>query len=317
MRKLILFMFVVSLFNSGRAQTWTPNIGTYWYHTVLYSVFCNEGYMRSDYTKDTLVNGNNCQMITRYMFTNCVNGTFSNTITPIYTYTASNGIVYMNDYTSSDPLQTQTFDTLFWFNAPIGAQWHILPVTYTNCPSQDRPKVVVLDTGSRIIQGVHLRWQKVNCFFQYELQASIMQDTIYERLGYLKFNAFNEYTICSPITDLEIFLNFRCYGDNQITGFKYGHNNNCDYVTGVQEVGKSRGGGSLYPNPANQEIHLRISGFAGKEGLIRIFNSMGQSVYNGPYEEILNVSGLSKGVYHLEVRSGAVPIEHFTFVKTE
>ncbi|MBS1635011.1 MAG: T9SS type A sorting domain-containing protein [Bacteroidetes bacterium] len=273
--------------------------------------------MRSDYTKDTLVNGNNCQMITRYLYRNCINGTFSNTITPIYTYTASNGIVYMNDYTSSDPLQSQSFDTLFWFNAPIGAQWHILPATYTNCPGPDKPKVVVLDTGSRMVQGVHLRWQKVKCFFQYELQASIMQDTIYERLGYLKFNAFNEYTICSPIADLEVFLNFRCYGDNQITDLKYGHNNNCDYVTGLKEASGLSLGGSVYPNPADQKLNIALTEMSGQNGVIRIFDFTGRQLFYSPYVDELDISMLNKGLYRIEVRFDDRPVSRFTFVKSD
>lgn len=299
MRKIILILAFYILSVNVYSQAWCPNIGTYWYYTELTPSFCSEGYMKFDYYKDSLVGSNNCQMIRRYFVANCQSGNHMEYMTPIFTYTNSN-VVYLNDVLSASSVQSQIFDTLFCFNVPIGFKWGLQPSTYTDCPNPVKPIVTVLDTGHRIIQGVNLKWQKVN----YNLQnGSFVNDTIYERFGYLNTNPFNPYNYCSSIADADYYLTFRCYGDNQIIDLKYGHNYNCDYVLGVNENVLIPNSFSIYPNPSNDLLTVQSS-TKQDNFVIKIYDMLGEEVINEKVttpQFTVNTGCLSTGIYLLNL----------------
>lgn len=302
MKKIILIISFYILYVNAYSQSWSPNVGTYWYYTELTPSFCSEGYMKFEYFKDSLVGSNNCQMIKRYFVANCQSGSHAEYIDPIFTYINSN-VVYLNDVLSSSSVQFQTFDTLFCFNVPIGFQWELQPGTYTSCPTSARTIVTVLDTGHRVIQGVNLKWQKV----QYNsLSGSLVNDTIYERFGYLNTNPFNPYNYCSSIADADYYLKFRCYGDHQIIDFKYGHNYNCDYVLGVEELSFSDNFVEVYPIPTDDILNIKTIA-SGNNLTIEIYNNLGALIMSDPGKqdlEFLDAKHLLSGIYFLKLFEG-------------
>jgi hypothetical protein len=304
MKKLYFLFFLLS---SGmgvvKAQVWAPGIGTYWYFDAPNSPnFCN-GYVKYDYYKDSLISGNNCQMIRRYRENSCMNGNHAGYLSPIFTYTNSNKVVYVNDYTSSASVQTQLFDTLFWFNAPIGAKWKMLPQSY-NCTSTVSCIVTVQDTGHRAFQGINLRWQKVSYVAQNGGPGpQTINDTIYERFGYLKTEPFNTENFCSTFTDVQTSRIFRCYGDNQISNLKYKYTGACDYYyTSIDEKNR-QDDLSVYPNPAGPYIRFAYTNPLWKEASIEICDALGRTMLKQAFATSLDISSYAPGVYFVTVKN--------------
>lgn len=299
----LLLIFLSSLTATVNAQVWAPNIGTYWYFDAPNSPSFCSGYAKYDYYKDSLVNGHNCQMIRRYQQKSCMSGPVAGYMSPIFTYTNSNKVVYVNDYTSSASVQTQVFDTLFWFDAPIGAKWQMLHQSY-NCTNTVSCIVTVQDTGHRKVQGVNLRWQKVSYMALYGSPVvQTVNDTIYERFGYLKTEPFNPNNFCSQYPDIQTSRIFRCYDDNQISNLKYQYSGACDYYyTSIDE--RSRQDDlSVFPNPANTTLFFSYTNPAWKEAGIEVQDALGRTLLKQDFATSLDISFLSQGVYFVTVKN--------------
>lgn len=300
----LLLLIAVSAPAVLKAQVWAPNTGTYWYFEAPNSpTFCS-GYAKYDYYKDSLINGHLCQMIRRYQEKSCMSGPQMGYMPPVFTYTNSNKVVYVNDYTSSASVQAQVFDTLFWFDAPIGAKWQMLHQSY-NCTGTVSCIVTVQDTGHRAFQGVNLRWQKVSYMAQGGgPTVQTVTDTIYERFGYLKTEPFNPLNFCSVIADIQTSRIFRCYGDNQISNLKYKYFGACDYYyTSIDE--KSMWDDlSLFPNPAGSYIRFGYTNPTWKDATIELQDALGRTLLKQDFAASIDVSFLSRGVYFVTVKNG-------------
>lgn len=303
MKKLYLLLLLLSSATAAlQAQIWAPAIGTYWYFDAPHSPDGCNGYAKYDYYKDSLINGNHCQMIRLYRENSCANGPHAGYIGAVFTYTNSNKVVYVNDYTSQASVQTQAFDTLFWFNAPIGAKWNMLPQGY-NCTGTVSCIVTVQDTGHATFQGVNLRWQKVNYMAQGGGPVQSVTDTIYERFGYLKTEPFNPANFCSVFTDIQTTRIFRCYGDNQITNYKHRYTGACDYYyTGIDEK-SGLNDLSVFPNPAGSYIRFSYSNPQWKEAGVDIQDALGRTVLQQPFATSLDISALPQGLYVVTVKN--------------
>lgn len=303
MRKIyfLLILFTTAL-TVSKAQIWAPTIGTYWYYTDPSNpAFCSPGYAKYDYYKDSLINGNNCQMIRRYRKAVCQNGPVASYYAPIYTYTNSNKVVYVNDvgngFGSPGNVQTQVFDTLFWFNAPIGSKWQMSNQNY-NCTFTNTSIVTVLDTGHTPFQGINLRWQKVSYTVQYGIGVQTATDTIYERFGYLRTDPFNPHNFCTSISDSQTNRYFRCYGDNQITNLKFRYTGNCEYFldVGVREE-ESGQAFTVFPNPATSILYISQKEGSWKDATLELQDAFGRIVFRGAYTNQVDLSIFPAGIY--------------------
>ncbi len=298
----ILLLFLSSVTATLQAQVWAPNIGSYWYYDS-HGAFCY-GYAKYDYYKDSLINGNNCQMIRRYGKMSCPGGNHASYDKPIFTYTNSNQVVYVNDYTSAASVQGQVFDTLFWFNAPIGAKWQMIHQSY-HCTGTVSCIVTVENTGQRIIQGQNLKWQKVNYMAQGGGPAQLVTDTIYERFGYLKTDPFNPNNFCSLTSDIQSTNLFRCYGDNQITDLKYKYTGACDYFVdvSVNERNASHNDLHVFPNPATSVLQISSKTELWNDAQIEIQDARGRTVLKQPFATSIDISSLAQGLYVVTVKN--------------
>ena len=302
MKKLLIILFFIIGLYVVKAQSWAPTIGTYWYQSFASDpTWCSDGYVKFEYYKDSLINGQNCQVIRRFRHQNCQSGLFANYDMQIYTYTGSNNVVYVNDYLSTANVQTQNFDTLFYFNAAIGYKWRISPDSYTTCTGP-KSVVTIADTGHKIIQGVNLKWQKVTISTWFNGSSSFLFDTIYERFGYLRTNEFEPYNFCTNFTDGGSITTLRCYGDNQIINFKYGHNYNCDYILGIKEEEQLQTEIFIYPNPSQTHVSVRSEHYDLTNSTIRITNQIGQLVVCEDYTHSISIGNLSAGLYTMLIK---------------
>ena len=209
--------------------------------------------------------------------------------------------MYVNDYLSTTNEQTQNFDTLFYFNAAIGYKWRISPDSYTTCTGP-KSLITVTDTGHNVIQGVNLKWQKVSINSWNGSFTNQYNDTIYERFGYMKTDVFNPNNFCMTGSDGESYASLRCYGDNQIINFKYGHNYNCDYILGIKEEEQLQTEIFIYPNPSQSKISVRSEHYDLTNSSIRITNQIGQLVVCEDYTHSISIENLSAGLYTMFIK---------------
>lgn len=295
MKKYLIFcLFLLSPF-SAHAQSWCPP-GAEWYHTR-YSM-SGSSYVKITYTGTVAINTFTCQQLDQQIgnrsgFTNQV--TIGNSLPAYYTY-LSNNVVYLRID------NTNTFDTLYHFNAVPGNQW-LLPANKVTGLTCTRSKLTVLDTGHRVVQGVNLRWLKVN--ISNGLPAT---DTIYERFGF-KQHFFLAFDLCSGQHDYYYGGPIRCYSDNQILNYKV----NTDSCNHLQVFPNSIDESSIfssvkiYPNPATDKIFVAYDGLETKTVMLVITNSLGQAIRidEQPLPKLeIDIHTLERGLYFLNVQSG-------------
>lgn len=60
-------------------------------------------------------------------------------------------------------------------------------------------------------------------------------------------------------------------------------------------------GGSIYPNPTNSELNIALNAAVSDQALINVYDLSGQLVMTNPYVATLDISGLQKGMYIVDV----------------
>ena len=76
-------------------------------------------------------------------------------------------------------------------------------------------------------------------------------------------------------------------------------------MVGVNEVSKQKDVFSIYPNPANDKITIELTN-PEKENEIRLFNAMGQAVYEGTTGNStteIDLSSLASGIYLVKINN--------------
>jgi hypothetical protein len=255
---------------------WTYTHSNNWTH---------EGYARYQYIGDTVIAGNNAQIISMhaegYDFSMQTN--FSWDQGPYFT-TVDGGLVSL--WTGS------AFDTLYNFSASIGDQWLM------NVPDGSTPFVVVsvTDTGTTDIDGVPLR------YIVTELNGS-GSDTIMERLGSLSHQLV---PWSMSITD-QMDGPLRCYSDGEIdqrqSWWAYG----CESVLGADELSLAAGP-FLFPNPGTDHFALSLP-----PGLhsVTLFDATGRMLlqqHTPDARATINTASLPSGIYLVKVDEGIQPL---------
>ncbi|MCB0571121.1 MAG: T9SS type A sorting domain-containing protein [Phaeodactylibacter sp.] len=114
-----------------------------------------------------------------------------------------------------------------------------------------------------------------------------------------------------------------CTTDNgglQVVSVQY---KNAAMVTAVKKAVQPAAVLAVFPNPAEDVLHIRASGLAGEHCTVRAFSILGQEVYrkactgtsSGKLEEELDIAGLEKGVYVCKLTNDREEMAQALFVK--
>ncbi len=79
----------------------------------------------------------------------------------------------------------------------------------------------------------------------------------------------------------------------------------CQMISGINEYNNSNGP-SLYPNPATTNFHLKLNQNIDTKNItgLNIYNAEGKLIYSSDsYQENINISEFSKGIYHIEIKT--------------
>jgi hypothetical protein len=292
-------VFVVLLINCSalisNAQNWcTPNSEWHYNHAS----FSGPGYAKISYTGTTTVNSYACQQLSYFAMDYNFSAGFTSTTTLNYYTYENNSVVYLYNRI------TQVFDTLYNYNAAIGNQW-LLPTNLptTTIPACAKAKLIVLDTGRATIQSTDLKWLKV----QINYPSYIVTDTIFERIGFLN-NYFFSADYCTIEQDYNEGGALRCFSDG--SGFNY--NRTAKPCTdlynpvglGALKIKDKRF--KIYPNPSNGLLKIQIEDATISNYNLKLVNVLGQEETTDEVLKqndivTLNIQGLKKGIYFLQV----------------
>ncbi len=286
MKKAICSLIILLFSILTQAQNWCAP-GAEWHfraHTTWPSIKYQDGYIRVASEGTVIALGQTCDSLTATFYgvrfsmlspSVVINNYFS-----LVTY-ESNHVVYA--YNTS----TNSFDTLFNFNAAIGDEW----LNYregTNC-FMPRSKFIVTDTGHVIINGQNLK---------------TLNNGIVERIGSL--GSMIPYNDCwVDASDMGFLV---CYSDNNFPLYKKpGYNLPCNFTTvGKDEFTLEGLELNVFPNPASDNIKIEFSGENALEQFyVQVYDLLGKEVLSGTTYSggSLNLLDVKSGLYTLNLVS--------------
>ena len=305
MKKKIYFIFFVILITfNAIGQVWIDK-GAVWhydYWTIGYG-----GFSKYEYSKDSLIDGRNCQMITgkayefaRDQYNNIVLVSIKEAENQL-TYVSGDTVFYRNN---------GQFFVLYNFGASIGDSWVISASDKPFGVCNDTSRIEVIDTGRMIINYTSYRFIKVKPTPDSPVG---LQGTYVERFGNIdeKSSPFQSlFPVAFQCDSLPgimewNFFSFKCYEDNSFT--RYNPSNiDCEYyltLLGINETSQNQL--YCYPNPTEGIINIERN--SSIPTFVEIYNQQGTllrtfSMDNNTKQ--IDVSDFPAGLYLLKSKSG-------------
>ena len=283
------FLFFLCLFAilSTEAQVWAPSGATWHYDwaSMWYS-----GYVKVNYTGDTIVDGKSCKILKKERFTyDWVNHIYSNNVIGYeYTY-LENNIVYYYRYGK--------FFKLYDFNSVTNDSWKVAGWDSSH-PCGDTAIVVVDTIGLTMLNSFSLKYLTVSP--NQNATWAFSSDTIIERIGSLG------YMFPEPICVVDLYEGgaLRCYYDDSFGLFERGSAPACDYITGVEDYHQERNFFNVYPVPATSIITLEFTKHIIGKTMIEIFDILGnrmKAITTDKIKLIIDIEDLKSGIYFISV----------------
>lgn len=172
---------------------------------------------------------------------------------------------------------TNTWDTLYWFNAQPGDRWHYDPTNEHTCEP-----FVVADIGTETMNGLPIRWL--------DLEHGVR---VYERLGALRPLFCPNWIVDGPI-------GLRCYSDHTISVNFSDHG--CETLANVDEL-STLYQPPPYPNPGIAHFTLELP--PGTH-TIRLYEASGRQVAEQQASvspAVIDTRPLTPGLYHVRVQN--------------
>ena len=296
--KLLYVFIALSVFTSqSKAQSnfWIDS-GAVWHYD--YGLFAEGGFHKLKYTKDTLIQGNNCQELidSTYTFYAQITGTILfgyATATPYYTYTNGDTIFW---------LKNGEFLTLFNFAAQVGDTWTIDKSSTSILSCDTISQVEVTQKDSIQING--------NWYRTLSLQSipgsfsEIRGGLVVERFGTMGYGfLFPLGLSCDSniIVDYQQF-SFTCFEDKSFPLYNPS-GNECEYLLTHQSIEENSDlAFDLFPNPANAVLNLNFNKtIPEKIEIINLEGKVIQQISTGLEKQVqLDVSYLESGIYFIK-----------------
>lgn len=286
MKNKIMLLIMSFIFFSCNliGQEWASP-GAEWYYD--YGIFEEIGYVEISNTGDTIIDEQECKILTKTRFT-------YNHITYLY-----DTVVLGNEYTWSDGDKVYIyrhgqFYTLYDFSAQPG-DWWVVPETYDTDFCDTIGKIYVDSISNIVINNTELR---VLYCSEYENSHWSLGPKIIEKIGSVDSYMFPEVNNNCGIADLFEGGPLRCYSDNNFELYSTGIAPECDYIVSVEQNDFFNNSFEVVPNPADNYITFISKLF--KPDNIEIFDIFGhplKKINIQSEKEIIDISVLTKGVY--------------------
>jgi len=295
MKKSIIIFVLFSFSLIAQAQVWIDQ-GAIWHYK--YSGLVSGGFVKINYTKDTIIANRNCQQLVpvKYVFFADSNhvvffgGAFS--LNPEYTSVSGDTVFY---------LLNNQFQVLYNFNVQPGDSWDLgVDTNFFKC---SKSTVRVDSVGIITINNHNYRWIYVNSLPN---SSKILQGRIIERFGSASGYLFPVDNFCDSNIAVDAdYMSFLCYKDTTFTQYNP-TNSSCEPYLNIVSSKLADLYLNIYPNPANDVIFISQTGY--KISAIKVFNPQGQQVITKPVKPNENtltiaINTLSKGIYFLQLNT--------------
>ena len=296
MRKILVLFFLTNFLNESFALTW-PMPGAHW-------EYCRGGlgtdFRIFEYTRDTLINSVNYQVIERVnvsiypdpgaVYTRYSNDTVyryvQNQDYPLFIFNAQLGDVYTTFRTDLDVFSDSTCRSILPLNV-----FHADTVNY----------------GSLVLK----RWELIDTLFDDVYTGSAQASTwkVVERIGMMNdfpftLNFWFSGNSCNLPSDMGDGYILHLYSDSSYT---YTTTWNCSYAVGMEESQRQKEM-QLYPNPVNTILNISVPSNM-TSGDIVIYNVWGQEVFRSHFSESafsISTEHLPNGIYMLKCKSAEI-----------
>ena len=303
MKNTLLFLVSLIYFSfSPKAQVWIDN-GAIW-HYDFWNVAV-EGFYEIEYTKDTLIEGHDCQVIegVRYMYGGGIDGDFAligeTNLQTQFTYVSGDTVFYRNN---------DEFFVLFNFGATAGDSWIISTIPFDVC--DDTSYIEVLETGTIEIDGTTYRTITV----EPSSNSSVGFSGIFvERFGNITtgFGPFHDlfphFYECDSI-ELGIiewdYTRFGCFEDESFSLYNPDGEDCTWWRTNLSIENQELEPLLFYPNPSSDYITIE-----GVEPNVdyAIYDLSGKKLKSGIMpKDIIDIRALESGIYLLKIENHTV-----------
>ncbi len=266
---LFFALAAIAFLQPSSAQTVFAPIGAEWYNSYSASAFGpTYSYIRSEVSRDTVINGITFQVIDKYR------------------ESASSNFLQRSDYvrTIGDKVERLADDslmyTLYDFSLSVGDTF--ITKSYDIYEGRDVAIIhEVVATSTITINGQVLRTQQVESLgradgsspfgMTFGQHASIPDRLIIERLGNTMYMFPQDY----GLWDSDLTRELRCYSDPSFALYETGATSTCDYIyTSTEEI-EAEIQLNIYPTIANGQTRIEWDASADVQS-IQIFNSLGE-----------------------------------------
>ena len=296
MKQVISFLTIV-LCLTVKAQITFPAAGADWHFETRSNGFSGPyTYANAEvkYIKDTLFMGRTVKVLGNDVY-------YYNLFTlwsgHVYVYTSNDSVFFYNSQTLN------RWQLLYSFNTPVGQSWQL---QLQDKNGIDTIHVKVDSIKNTLVNSVSLKTLFVTYTKGSNTNGSY-HSTIYDRIGdtHYLFNYVSDWIgLCDGCTFMEGLL---CYQDSTFALYQPDTTKSCNYTyTGIEQFTGNNGQVTIWPNPASNSLQVAVSG--GQIAGVKIFDVLGNEVNAGHVELVatsaqLDVSGLTNGVYFIEVKT--------------
>lgn len=270
------------------AQQWCPP-GAEWNYNII--GWGSEGCGTATYLGDTILNGRVAQRIEHQeLVHNYFTGTTTSSTYSMYT-TYDTGVVYLYVWV------VLNWDTMYWFNAPVGARWS--PAGYEVDVAQCPPPggmVEVIGTGMEIVEGIELSFVDVQYLDFFGLPADV-PIRIHERIGSRLMGL--PPVGCSIVAWPWVL---RTYSDGLGTNYDSEQVELCPHITGVGNI-ENIPRPIPYPNPGYDHVRFRGLRSVADVQFHDAYGRMVLSVFLLEPDQRIDVGMLASGPYVITART--------------
>lgn len=309
--KKLSFIILLSVSFSAQSQVWIAQ-NAIWHYD--FQFIGDLGYYTYEYTGDSLVSGQMCQVIEHKKHN------FGHTPPPDYqlVYGNTQTVGHYYTYVSGDTVFYENngeFFILVDFGANIGDSW-IISTTNSGMMCNDTSRVEVVDTGSVIINSSSYRTVTLET-----IQGSSygLSGLYVERFGLINTNTTSQLfplqLNCDTMTIVEYYqVTFKCFEDDLFTLYNPSQED-CDWPKNYASIVEGQVSLiNVFPNPVDEILQIDLPPTVNQ---LHIYNSSGQQIMTMEVSSnsFVDASQLQAGTYFIQAIKDSGEIIRSEFIK--
>lgn len=305
MKKLLALSLLFMIGSTAFAQIWIDTGATWHYN---WSNIGYGGFIRIEYTKDTLMDEHLCQKLTPVQYT------FQSTGPQTYDLQRVDTLASQYTYANGDTVfkfSKDHFNVFFNFGAQIGDSWVLMEdsTNYGCGPTT----VTVESIGTININNSDYRWISLSSS---PGSGYAFDGKIVERFGPINDYFFGHLLWCHEGTAEFDWYSFSCFEDESFPMYNV-TGKDCEYLLSVSEEKDFIPQVILSPNPCTRFVEISFKPSTGIN-TYSIIDRNGKEVSNGSVNGTfakINMDKLEKGIYFIRIITDKKAVYNSKIVK--